>query len=341
MKKHLLIMAIGALLCIPRLGAAEKKPIITILSNDEVTQLRKAISNYKQNKSREEAERVINWYREAYPGDKFVTSKMNEKARFDNPNLGQSSMQAPTVQPSIQQSQVQQSQVQPAEEHTCCICMENEGAPIPCENKHNVVICKKCLETIKSSTNLCPICRKPLIEMDPQSKVINALRQCQQILQQTLLQIQQLQQLPSIDLNGPIKQQQELMRKREVVQKGIRRQQMYQNIQREQLQKQLQKEEGKPMAPQQQKILKNEQEETQQRLDQLQLQLQNQAENPQPNKSDYHLDQQSLNVLQSWEKELSQLQEDTVKDLELIHNQLLKLEPQQEQKTSAQYVGNR
>src|SRR5258705_205976 len=132
MKKYMLVIVIGSLLGTSYIGAAEKKPISTVLSNDEVAQLREAISNYKNNTSREEAEHIINWYHKTYPGDKFVTSKMNEKARFDlgsqaNLNLGQSSMQSSMMQSSsMQSSTVQQSPVQQEEEKTCCVCMDKK-----------------------------------------------------------------------------------------------------------------------------------------------------------------------------------------------------------------------
>lgn len=55
-----------------------------------------------------------------------------------------------------------------AEEPVCCIegvgCTEDQGVgPIPCRNKHSDLICNSCLDKIKSSTNLCPMCREPLL----------------------------------------------------------------------------------------------------------------------------------------------------------------------------------
>lgn len=153
-------MTIGTLLCMPQVGAMEKKATPTDLSDKQAAQLRKAINDYKNNRSRTKAEKIINRYHETYPNDKLVIAKMNEKARFD---MGISRVDFKEQQSQQKQKNMQESQLQDQEEQACCVCMEEQNlGPIPCKNKHDDLICQTCLKDIKKSTNLCPLCREPL-----------------------------------------------------------------------------------------------------------------------------------------------------------------------------------
>src|SRR5258708_2714011 len=87
MKKYALIIAIGSLFCMPQLGAMEKgkkREVRTSLSSKQVTELRRAVEDYKKNKSRQNQERIINKYGKEYPDDSFVRAKLSEKARSDS-----------------------------------------------------------------------------------------------------------------------------------------------------------------------------------------------------------------------------------------------------------------
>lgn len=166
MKKYTLIIAIGTLLSMPQTRTMEPRRFDTMLSSHEEAQLRKAMIDYKKNRSPQKQELIINWYREIYPNDPLVIAKMNEKTRFDigshiKPNFGQSQMQ--------EEKSMQESQIQEEEQQVCCIeadgCTEDQGLGlIPCQNKHSDLICNACLAKIKNSTNRCPICRQQLIE---------------------------------------------------------------------------------------------------------------------------------------------------------------------------------
>jgi hypothetical protein len=223
-----------------------------------------------------------------------------------------------------------------------------------------------------------------------QSEIIKALLQCQEILQQTQLQIEQLQNLPEMNLDLPTK---ELMQKRETIQSEMRRQLQSQQIQRLLLQAQLQNLKGTPRIPQlaqeigelreqqrrvgplnvdlkrlnalvtEQRLLlgkqklqknnynsqqgqpakqlvtpqvqeqrKNQQQKTQLQLDQLQVQLQNQEQNlQQKNARNRGQQQEKLMdkaILETWKKQLQQLHQSVLEELELIQNQLVQLEPQ-------------
>jgi len=70
----------------------------TQLSSQEVAELRKAVEQYKKNISKSAQEAIINKYKNKYPNDLFVASKLNEKARFDNPNMAKEKQEKPAVQ---------------------------------------------------------------------------------------------------------------------------------------------------------------------------------------------------------------------------------------------------
>jgi len=83
MKKYTLIVAIGSFLCVPHTGAMQKKLTPTNISDKEATELRQAVVDYKKNRSRVNAEQIINKYASKYPNDSLVKSKISEKAKFD------------------------------------------------------------------------------------------------------------------------------------------------------------------------------------------------------------------------------------------------------------------
>lgn len=152
MKNYTLILLIGGLFCISQIEAMERKAITTNLSAEEAKELRQAMINYKKNRSREKSAQIITMYSQTYPNDSLVKAKINEKNRFDR-----GISKAEELQQKMQESQMQ-------EEESCLVCMEDEDlGQIPCNNKHNELICNKCLANIKKQTNRCPMCREPLI----------------------------------------------------------------------------------------------------------------------------------------------------------------------------------
>ena len=69
----------------------------------------------------------------------------------------------PNTHAMQEEKKLQESRIE--EEHACAICMEDqELEPIPCKNKHADLMCNACLGQIKNKTNLCPICREPLVD---------------------------------------------------------------------------------------------------------------------------------------------------------------------------------
>jgi hypothetical protein len=86
MKKCIAGAMFGLLFILQITIAMKKKEMPeTSLSLKEVTELRQAIVDYKNNRSRIKQEKIINQYKNKYPNDPFVKAKMNEKSRFDNP----------------------------------------------------------------------------------------------------------------------------------------------------------------------------------------------------------------------------------------------------------------
>jgi len=75
-------MFIG-LLGVFQTGMAMKIEANTSLSATEQAALRQAVVDYKKNRSRGNAEQIINRFANQYPNDSFVRSKFNEKAKFD------------------------------------------------------------------------------------------------------------------------------------------------------------------------------------------------------------------------------------------------------------------
>jgi hypothetical protein len=82
----MLSVAIIGLFCIPQVGMAMKKEIKTSLSSKEEAELRRAVIDYKKNKSRSTQEQIINKYAKKYPNDALVKAKLNEKSKFDQPH---------------------------------------------------------------------------------------------------------------------------------------------------------------------------------------------------------------------------------------------------------------
>jgi hypothetical protein len=97
MKKYILGITMVSLLAITNVGIAMEKAGMpkTSLSAQEVAELRKAIIDYKNDRSRAKQEKIIKKYQDKYPNDPFVKSKMSEKARFEN------SKQPPTKKESV------------------------------------------------------------------------------------------------------------------------------------------------------------------------------------------------------------------------------------------------
>ena len=85
MKKYMLSAAIVGLFCMPQVSMAMKKEIKTSLSSKEEAELRRAVIDYKKNKSRSAQEPIINKYAKKYPNDSLVKAKMNELSRFKYP----------------------------------------------------------------------------------------------------------------------------------------------------------------------------------------------------------------------------------------------------------------
>jgi hypothetical protein len=81
----MLSAAIIGLFCMSQVSMAMKKEIKTSLSSKEEAELRRAVMDYKKNKSRSAQEPIINKYVKKYPNDSLVKAKMNELARFKYP----------------------------------------------------------------------------------------------------------------------------------------------------------------------------------------------------------------------------------------------------------------
>jgi len=114
MKKYILGTTITGLLSISLINIAmeSKKSTSTNLSSKEATKLRQAIIDYKNNKNRSKQEKIINKYKNKYPNDPLVKAKLNEKARFDNPQM--TKKEPVTKQPVlIQPKPFQPAPVQP------------------------------------------------------------------------------------------------------------------------------------------------------------------------------------------------------------------------------------
>ena len=93
MKKYILGMTMVSMLSMVgvSIGMNEKKKeqINTSLSSKQVSELRQAMIDYKKDRSRSKQEKIITKYKNDYPNDPFVKAKLNEKARFDNPEQPQ------------------------------------------------------------------------------------------------------------------------------------------------------------------------------------------------------------------------------------------------------------
>ena len=90
MKKYILGVTIVSMLSMASVGLAmekkdKKEMPATSLSSKEVAELRQAMIDYKKDRSRSKQEKIINKYKNEYSNDPFVKAKLNEKARFDNP----------------------------------------------------------------------------------------------------------------------------------------------------------------------------------------------------------------------------------------------------------------
>jgi hypothetical protein len=97
MKRCILNVGIVGLLSVFQVGMASnysnyyggattinlKKETKTSLSPTEEAELRKAVIDYKKDRSRSKQGQIISKYAQKYPNDPFVKSKLNEKARFD------------------------------------------------------------------------------------------------------------------------------------------------------------------------------------------------------------------------------------------------------------------
>ena len=84
----------------PLSGAEKKELPETALSSKQVDELRKAMIDYKKNRSKKKQEEIITKYAKKYPNDPFVKAKLNEKARFDNPQITQKEpIKEPITQP--------------------------------------------------------------------------------------------------------------------------------------------------------------------------------------------------------------------------------------------------
>ena len=104
MKKYILGLTIISSLFMANVGLAmeKKKEVKTSLSTKEETELRQAMKNYKNNKSRAKQEKIINKYKNNYPNDPLVKAKINEKARFDNPQQSEVK-EIPSVQQPVKE----------------------------------------------------------------------------------------------------------------------------------------------------------------------------------------------------------------------------------------------
>jgi hypothetical protein len=86
MKKLILGLMMTSMFVITNIAIAMDKKEMpkTSLSVSEIAELRRAVVNYKKDRSRAKQEGIINQYQNQYPNDPFVKAKVNEKARFDN-----------------------------------------------------------------------------------------------------------------------------------------------------------------------------------------------------------------------------------------------------------------
>lgn len=105
MKKYILSTMIVSMLVMTNMAVAmekEKKQMPqTSLSEKQVAELRKAVVDYKNDRSRATQEKVINKYKKQYPNDPFVKAKLNEKARFDNPEQPVKKVQKESAKPQV------------------------------------------------------------------------------------------------------------------------------------------------------------------------------------------------------------------------------------------------
>jgi len=99
MKKYILGVAIVGLFCMPQVGMAMKKETKTSLSPKEEAELRRAVIDYKKNKSRSNQEQIVNKYAKKYPNDSLVKAKLNELAKFKSPAQSVVVSQSPKEQP--------------------------------------------------------------------------------------------------------------------------------------------------------------------------------------------------------------------------------------------------
>jgi len=114
MKKYILGLTIISIFAITNTMTAmekdKKKEIKTSLSDKQVTELRQAMIDYKKDKSRSKQEKIINKYQQQYPNDPFVKAKLNEKARFDNPEQPvkkSKTKETPSVQQPVKEEEIQ------------------------------------------------------------------------------------------------------------------------------------------------------------------------------------------------------------------------------------------
>jgi hypothetical protein len=115
MKKYILGLTMVSMLAAVNTEIAMEKKAMpkTSLSAKEVAELRKAVNDYKNNRSRAKQEKIINKYENNYPNDSFVKAKLAEIERFDNPTQPQVKKEPVTKQPITQQERIEM--IQPGE----------------------------------------------------------------------------------------------------------------------------------------------------------------------------------------------------------------------------------